>query len=370
MINVASRLRIRKTSDLAEELRKAKTVRFQDSRSEIIQFPKLLNDIDINISLLSFRKKNVMFSVFLANTLVRKYMSRANSLCWLLASAKRFFLFAALCVPVFAASTDLSQGLIVHYAMDDGTGIVAQDSSGGKNHGTLEGYDSGASGWTTGKIEGALSFDGVNDFVSVPHDNSMNLQTYTVAAWVSVAPGNVIRPIVVKGKFDDGVAATDVPYAIYLSSAGKLTLAYEKASSSQKLAENMSYEANGTGLAAGEIHHVAVSRVKSGGTVTFYVDGQSRGIFENTPKPGDNKKKLYLGLDPKTNKLFKGGLDDVRIYSRALDSSEIQALFDLGSMTEEVAPNPTGSSRNEESVGQPPQTEEGDENSGGSPSIG
>ena len=258
-------------------------------------------------------------------------MSRARIASnWSLSLAKCLKLFVGVLLPVCTAFGDITTNLIAHYEFDDETGTTAKDSSDKNHDGTLEGYDSKSSPWTTGKIGGALSFDGTDDYVTVPHNSDFNLKTYTLTAWVGVSRGSQVRPILVKGKFDDGVNSTDVPFALYLSAENKLTLAYEKAASSQRLAENMSYQANGDGLASGEIYHVAVTRNNSDGKVSFYIDGQLRGSFEGTPNPGDNKKKLYIGADPKTNQLFKGALDDVRIYSRSLGVSDIQALYGLG----------------------------------------
>ena len=265
-------------------------------------------------------------------------MSRAGMHTPKLFSAKLLYPFVSLLVSTLGVSADITKNLVAHYTLDEKSGGVANDSSGRKNHGSLEGYDSGITGWTTGRIEGALSFDGTDDFISVPHDSDFDLKTYTLSIWISVSLGNQVRPVLVKGKFDDGVASTDVPFGLYLNAENKLTLAYEKASSSQRLAENMSYEANGEGLAPGTVYHVAVTRKNSGGIVKFYVDGQPRGGFENTPKPGDNNKKLYIGADPKTNQLFKGGLDDVRIYARSLELSDIQELYELGAIAQQTNP--------------------------------
>ena len=55
------------------------------------------------------------------------------------------------------------------------------DNSGNGNDGVL----SGAS-WTTGKYGGALSFDGVDDFVSVANSTSLDITgtRVTLSAWV------------------------------------------------------------------------------------------------------------------------------------------------------------------------------------------
>lgn len=50
---------------------------------------------------------------------------------------------------------------MVHWKLDEGSGTVAHDASGNGHDGTFK----GAPQWVTGKIGGALQFDGVDDFV-------------------------------------------------------------------------------------------------------------------------------------------------------------------------------------------------------------
>ena len=60
-------------------------------------------------------------------------------------------------------SDALLNGLVGWWKFDEGSGTVAYDSSGNGNDGNLTNGPT----WTTGKIGGALSFDGVDDFVDV-----------------------------------------------------------------------------------------------------------------------------------------------------------------------------------------------------------
>jgi Concanavalin A-like lectin/glucanases superfamily len=74
--------------------------------------------------------------------------------------------------------------------------------------------------------------------------------------------------------------------------------------------------------------HLAVV-VEVGKNVTFYVDGQ---LADNRPTPAPIKMGngiLYMGRwQTMGNRLFKGDLDDVAIYRRALTPAEVLALFD------------------------------------------
>ena len=72
-------------------------------------------------------------------------------------------------------------GLVAAYGFDAGSGSTAADSSGKGNVGSISGpVWSGA-----GRFGSALSFDGVNDWVSVADASSLDLTTgMTLEAWV------------------------------------------------------------------------------------------------------------------------------------------------------------------------------------------
>ncbi len=69
---------------------------------------------------------------------------------------------------VTVSNTVPLQGMVAYWTFDEGSGTTANDSSGSGNKGTL--FNSPA--WTTGKINGALSFNGVNNYVSTPALNA------------------------------------------------------------------------------------------------------------------------------------------------------------------------------------------------------
>ena len=61
--------------------------------------------------------------------------------------------------------------VIVVWHFDEGSGFVLGDSSGNKNDGKIEGAS-----WTTGVSSSALRFDGIDDYVIVPNDPTLNPQ--------------------------------------------------------------------------------------------------------------------------------------------------------------------------------------------------
>jgi len=71
------------------------------------------------------------------------------------------------------------EGLFAHWKFVDGSGGTAVDSA-GTNNGILNGEPT----WTNGRIEGALSFDGVDDYVAAPTIVPLIGNTVTVQAWI------------------------------------------------------------------------------------------------------------------------------------------------------------------------------------------
>ena len=74
-------------------------------------------------------------------------------------------------------------GLVAAYGFDAGSGTTAADQSGNGNTGTLANATWAGAG--SGKFGNALSFNGTNATVNIPHSASLNLTTgMTLEAWV------------------------------------------------------------------------------------------------------------------------------------------------------------------------------------------
>jgi hypothetical protein len=98
---------------------------------------------------------------------------------------------------------------------------------------------------------------------------------------------------------------------------------------------NLRFYSGGGGFAdatipvpAGQWTHVAASY--NGSSVTFFVDGQVAGNSALSPNTSPVARTLFLGADPNAGGLFpayhfSGGLDEVRLWSVARSTSEIQS---------------------------------------------
>ena len=94
----------------------------------------------------------------------------------------RFLLPAALLLFVAQAHA----GLVLHYTFDETSGTTAADSSGSGNTGTLTNMT--GTEWTTGRIGGALNFDGSNDRITVPIAALDGATAFSAALWINLNP--------------------------------------------------------------------------------------------------------------------------------------------------------------------------------------
>jgi len=78
---------------------------------------------------------------------------------------------------------------------------------------------------------------------------------------------------------------------------------------------------------------MAVERASSTGG-TFYVDGVAVGTFDPTSEPGSlaNSGPFILGQNAVSSlhTAFKGNIDEVAVYNRALSASEVLAIYNAG----------------------------------------
>jgi len=99
-------------------------------------------------------------------------------------------------ISVLNGATD---GIIDWWKLDETTGTNATDSA-GSSPGTLLNF-AGASHWTTGKIGGALSFDGVSNYISL--DGSPLNQVDIIGLYVSLSGNFKICSLELLNMFGD-----------------------------------------------------------------------------------------------------------------------------------------------------------------------
>ena len=210
----------------------------------------------------------------------------------------------------FQVSLPSTSGLLAWYKLDDGSGTIASDASNNGNNGTLV----NGPAWTTGIINGGLSFDGINDKVTLTdnliHDNT----TITITLWFKATTSGIMLG-------QQNPAGNSFVPNLYLGTDGKLRGEFWMG-----LVNPL---ASSGSVTDGTWHHVALTGAVN--TQSLYLDGQLMGTLNGTIQQLDmSKNQLGIGTTgPWTGAgaaFFTGSLDDVRFYNRALSAPEIQAL--------------------------------------------
>lgn len=166
----------------------------------------------------------------------------------------------------------------------------------------------------------ALSLDGTNDYVEVADTSNLTITgDLTLAAFIKPATSGINSNILAKS-FNEGYRL-----AINSSNNPRLILGIPGSGPHQVISVISSAT-----ISSGTWQHLAATVTFSGssGTVRFYLDGTlasthtiSIGGIENGA--GD----LLIGTGSTTSERFAGLIDDARVYSRALDASEIASLY-------------------------------------------
>ncbi len=161
----------------------------------------------------------------------------------------------------------------------------------------------------------AAQFDGANDFIEVPHSGRLNPGgELTLAAWVRATNTTIQQELVGKSTTGDG-------YALGIQ-AGKLFPQIWDTSGAL-------YSAQWGSISPGVWTHLAVTW-ESGGDMVGYVNGSEVGrIAASANAIKANTNPLRVGVAPWNTSAFpaNGRLDHITLFTRALTSPEIRAMY-------------------------------------------
>jgi len=203
-------------------------------------------------------------------------------------------------------STLLTKGIAAYFPFDEASGTAAYDRSGNGNDGTLTNGPT----WTSGKVGGALSFDGVDDRVEIPNLIN-NKSQLTVSAWFKYTNSGTWRWI-----FGTGPGGVYIGAAV---TAGGNTIRYH----------NPCYTSgNGSHtLSPNTWYHLFYVYNANAGFQKGYINGEQDYTFNCSAVLSTSATNAIGAGFWNNNEYFQGLIDDVRIYNRALSESEIQAIY-------------------------------------------
>ena len=225
---------------------------------------------------------------------------------------------------------DWNRSLVGYWRFQEGSGIYANDTSTYGNNGTLHGFDctsldcNSSSGWTSaGKFGRGLVFDGVDDYVEIPNDESLNItgNEITIEAWIyrKQDSGQWERLI---SKDDDN---TDYIYAMQIRAD---TDAIKFELDTQTTAGILN---GNTPISTNQWYHV--TGVYNGSQIILYLNGVVDANASLSGSINTSSGNLYIGRLRSAGSYyysFNGIIDEVRIWNRALTPEEINASYHNG----------------------------------------
>jgi len=204
--------------------------------------------------------------------------------------------------------------LVSYYKLDESSGAVLDAN--GSNDGT----NYGATPNVAGKINTAYDFDGSNDYISIPDDNTLDITSaITLSAWVKLDSTQSLYPaILVKGEIKDG--ATD-SYGLRLATGDVQFIIYTGTFTA--LAGTIDIKDNAW-------HYLVATY--DGTNMRIYVDGEEDTTVAKTGNINTVALPLQIGQTYNHAGYFLDGLvDEVAIFNTALTSTQITFLYNSGS---------------------------------------
>jgi hypothetical protein len=210
----------------------------------------------------------------------------------------------------------VKEGLVAYYPFNGN----AKDESGNGNDLTSKGATLTKD--RHGNADSAYAFDG-SAYMEAPNDASLQLTELAVSMWINPIVAEKISALLFKDNHPGnnyGVwlyhGGNEIKFGIYPGTRrdGGFGLHAKKLRLVPMNADSM------------------ITATLGNNTAHLYINGSLVASSETTQVPGKDTQPLFLGywggVDARLNK-FKGTMDDIRIYNRALSEAEVKELYEL-----------------------------------------
>jgi hypothetical protein len=219
----------------------------------------------------------------------------------------------------------LNGGLVGYWPLDGNTTSwttdTTKDVSGNGDSGTLTGMSTTSSP-VAGKIGGALNFNGSTSWINFGTPSSLQPANVTLSIW--------IKPTTTVFNWDFFAGS---------SGAGAWAGGYHfvtQAASTIEFCLNGYTGAGGTCVSLGSLSNAPAGAwtnlvgTYDGSTIKLYDNGVLFGQTSYSTPISYTAQTFRLGFGGGAIAFYSGGLDDVRVYNRALSAQEISDLYNAG----------------------------------------
>ncbi len=175
-----------------------------------------------------------------------------------------------------------------------------------------------------GQVGAGLLFDGVNDGVTIPHDESFELTQGSFAVWFNPDVSGSVLPILSKGFMEDTDNLNDSLFDVVIEADASVSVRLETPTGRAAV--------NGGETAPGQFQHLVVTWDADEGIV-LYLDGMEVDRVDADVSIGANLNPFSLGSGGSLADdlgRFDGLLDEAALFSTVLDKDDVSALYNQG----------------------------------------
>ena len=195
---------------------------------------------------------------------------------------------------------------------------LVYDISGNENNGTTQ---NGASPNTDGKYDGAYSFDGTNDHITI--GTIAFDQAFTVCTWIKPTAWGAYGDQYIHNIFsnENGAGST---FAFRLGSRGQYEYRDNFAVAIYENDGANDYEST-KDLSLNTWQHIAATW--DGATIKFYVNGAFTNQQSASHSMDGGTNTFMVAHSPEYNRPYAGSIDELYVYDRTLNDTEIFQLY-------------------------------------------
>jgi len=211
------------------------------------------------------------------------------------------------------------KGCVLGLDFEERSGNKVYDLSGNNNDGTIYGAQ-----WANGKIGYGLKFDGVDDYIEIPHSSSLDLtDELTLMAWIY--PESWVRP----GTTEESIIiAKFYQYWTMFRNPGGLRFRVYEGGTAYEIYTNTNL------MELNNFYLIAI--VFKRPSVYFYINKTKYGPYTFDHSADKSTNPVRIGTWGLTTYNYKGIIDYVRIFNRALTQKEVLEHYYYGIMCSAV----------------------------------
>lgn len=224
---------------------------------------------------------------------------------------------------LWSFTTEMAKGLVAHWTMDENAGDIIYDATEYANNGTLYNMDNAA--WVPGISGSALQFDGIDDFIVVPHDRSLNFgeESFSISFWLNQTVIDRNMTYIIKGTHK--APGSSKRYEVLFDRDSTDIMMYMDDGFSDPVEM---YLIPGKEFITDEWVHIVAVRYNNNDQIQIFYNAEVIGTGWDNMLDISQDEDLYIGVSPdQDSTYFVGALDDIRLYNRALSQSQIQSIY-------------------------------------------